>query len=91
MTETAGRSALAIVRHGPESGSLVGTVQRSGKCCRRIRVAERQLRSGRTYRPLHNWRLIGDYVFRLRTLLTLRHIHGDLLAFLQRLEAFHLN
>ena len=35
--------------------------------------------------------LIGDDVFSLRALLPLGHFHSDFLAFLQSLEAFHLN
>jgi len=34
--------------------------------------------------------LFGDYVFRLRPFLSLRHFHRDLLSFLEGLEAFHL-
>jgi len=34
--------------------------------------------------------LFGDYVFRLRPFLSLRHFHRDLLSFLKGFEAFHL-
>ena len=35
--------------------------------------------------------LLGDDVFRLGPFLALRYFHGDPLAFLERLEAFHLD